>query len=167
MKSEWTPSVPPSLHRSPTPPSGLAIYFYLEGMKDERMCCPEENSSNGGEGVPYTSLSPPELPTARGQWLWGVGMSAVKYTLFGCFVLGLNRLHHSCHDYRRKRRKRRSSGDQVRRASLAAWWYICKCTPCRCLPGLVASFLGFTYVCRSLVLSMGFYSHQSAAWERG
>ena len=89
------------------------MYFYLEdeGLEGGGCClAEEENSSDEGGSVGPPPLSHPELVTKVG-WAWQLSLSAVKYTIFGCFVVGLNRLHNSYHGYKPRKRKRSNSGD--------------------------------------------------------
>lgn len=88
-------------------PNGLAVYFYpvLPYLDGEGEACVsiEENKSSDERD---TCLPPQDFvsSSSRRDWIVSVGISSLQYTLFGMFVLCLNRLRRY-----HKRRKRLSS----------------------------------------------------------
>lgn len=79
-------------------PTGLAVYFYLDGLGS----CGSGEENGSGEHTACHSTAPTEPAPAeedRHHVLWSLcaaGLSVVKYTLFGLFVLVLNNLHQYC-----------------------------------------------------------------------
>ena len=88
-------------------PNGLAVYFYpiLPYLDGEGEACvsTEENKSSDERD---TCLPPQDFvsSSSRRDWIISIGISSLQYTLFGMFVLCLNRLRRY-----HKRRKRLSS----------------------------------------------------------
>lgn len=86
-------------------PNGLAVYFYPNLDREGEACASiEENKSSDKRD---TCLPLPQdfvSSSSRRDWVISVGISSLQYTLFGMFVLCLNRLRRY-----HKRRKRLSS----------------------------------------------------------
>lgn len=98
-------------------PNGMAVYFYPTphylDMEGEECASIEENKSSDER---ETCLPPQDFvsTSSRRDWIISVGISSLQYTLFGLFVLCLNKLRR----YHKRRKRLSSSTTSVEESNL-------------------------------------------------